>query len=319
MRLLLSTAAFLAAGPALAEPPQVVADTPVTASLVMQVIGDGGKVQVLLPQGTSPHNHQMRPSDAQNLQQADLLVWTGPDLTPWLDRAAATLAGDVAQLRLLEVAGTHLRPYDDDHGPEDDGHDDQGEDEAGHADAGPDEPGRDDHAGATDPHAWLDPDNARVWLAAIADSLAAVDPDGRDTYAANATAAADRIASLDRDLQARLAPYADTSLVVLHDAYGYFTDHFGLKPAIPVALGDATTPSAARLSAIRDRIAESGAVCAFPEYASDPRAMDTITEGTGIRRGGELSPEGGGPASADLYPDLIAGIAETLTACLSKG
>ncbi|TBN44025.1 zinc ABC transporter substrate-binding protein [Paracoccus subflavus] len=298
MRLLLSILAFLTAVPAWAQSIQVVADTPVTASLVLQVMDAEGEVRVLLPQGASAHHHQMRPSDAQSLQEADLLVWTGPELTPWLDRAAATLAGDIAQLRLLEVAGTHLRAYDDDQG-----HDDQG---------------HDDHENATDPHAWLDPDNARVWLAAIAEIMGEADPQKRDTYAANAKAAADRIASLDRDLQSRLAPHADKSFVVFHDAYGYFTDHFGLKPAIPVSLGDASTPSAARLSAIRDRIAESGAVCAFPEYASDPRAIGAITEGTGIRMAGELSPEGSGSAGEDLYADLMTGIADTLTTCLSE-
>lgn len=298
MRLLLSILAFLTAVPAWAQSIQVVADTPVTASLVLQVMDAEGEVRVLLPQGASAHHHQMRPSDAQSLQEADLLVWTGPELTPWLDRAAATLAGDIAQLRLLEVAGTHLRAYDDDQG-----HDDQG---------------HDDHESATDPHAWLDPDNARVWLAAIAEIMGEADPQKRDTYAANAKAAADRIASLDRDLQSRLAPHTDKSFVVFHDAYGYFTDHFGLKPAIPVSLGDASTPSAARLSAIRDRITESGAVCAFPEYASDPRAMGAITEGTGIRMAGELSPEGSGVAGADLYADLMTGIADTLTTCLSE-
>lgn len=298
MRLLLSILAVLTAVPAWAQSIQVVADTPVTASLVLQVMDAEGEVRVLLPQGASAHHHQMRPSDAQSLQEADLLVWTGPELTPWLDRAAATLVGDIAQLRLLEVAGTHLRAYDDDQG-----HDDQG---------------HDDHESATDPHAWLDPDNARVWLAAIAEIMGEADPQKRDIYTANAKAAADRIANLDRDLQSRLAPHADKSFVVFHDAYGYFTDHFGLKPAIPVSLGDASTPSAARLSAIRDRIAESGAVCAFPEYASDPREMGAITEGTGIRMAGELSPEGSGVAGADLYANLMTGIADTLTTCLSE-
>ena len=81
MRLLLSTLALLAAGPVLADPPRVVVDTPVTGSLVSQVMGDGGQVRILLPQGASVHHHQMRPSDAQGLQDAGMLVWTGPPVT----------------------------------------------------------------------------------------------------------------------------------------------------------------------------------------------------------------------------------------------
>lgn len=312
MRFMLSTLAILAAAPAFAQAPQVVVDTPVTASLVSQVTGDGGTVSVLLPQGASVHHHQMRPSDARNLQAADLLIWTGPELTPWLERSAATLGGDAAQLRLLEVADTHRRPYGDgqahdDHG-DDHGHDHGHDHDHGHG------------GGAVDPHAWLDPDNARTWLAAIAEALATADPANRDAYADNARAAADRIAALDRALQARLAPHAEAGFVVFHDAYGYFTDHFGLKPAIAVSLGDATAPSAARLSAIRARIVDTGATCAFPEYGSDPRLMDTVAEGTGLRMGGELSPEGSAlPPGPDLYASLMTAMAERLEACLSKG
>ncbi|WP_207102222.1 zinc ABC transporter substrate-binding protein [Paracoccus shandongensis] len=293
MRILLSTLALLAT-PAWAEPPQVVADTPVTASLVGQVMGDGAPVQVLLPQGASAHHHQMRPSDARGLQDAGLLVWTGPELTPWLDRAAGSLADGVAQLRLLEVPGTHLRSYGE-------------------------EQGHDHDHGGIDPHAWLDPANARLWLTAIAEVLAAEDPGNAETYARNAAQAGQRIADLDASLKAQLAPHTGASLVVFHDAYGYFTDHYGLRPAIAVSLGDASAPSAARLSAIRDRIGTAGAACAFPEYASDPKLVQTAIEGSGIRMGDALSPEGGtaspGPG---LYFDLLSGMAQAIDGCLSR-
>jgi zinc transport system substrate-binding protein len=305
MRMMLSTLALLAAAPALAEPPQVVADTPVTGSLVQQVLGDGGQVRVLLPQGASAHHHQMRPSDARGLQEAGLLVWTGPELTPWLDRSAASLAEETAQLRLLEVPGTHLRGYggDDGHGHDHD---------HGH---GHDHDHDHDHDGS-DPHAWLDPANAQLWLTAIAEALAKADPDNADRYAQNAAAAAQRIADLDTDLQAQLAPHKGTSFVVFHDAYGYFTEHYGLRPAISVSLGDASAPSAARLAAIREEIAETKAACAFPEYGSDPKLMQTVIEGTDVRLGDELSPEGGSMAAGpDLYGAIMTQMAESLADC----
>ncbi|MCZ0961117.1 zinc ABC transporter substrate-binding protein [Paracoccus benzoatiresistens] len=304
MRMMLSLLALLAAAPALAEPPQVVVDTPVTGSLVQQVLGNDGQVRVLLPQGASAHHHQMRPSDARSLQDAGLLVWTGPELTPWLDRSAASLAGGAAQLRLLEVPGTHLRSYGGDGGHD---HDHHHEHEHDHG-----------HDG-TDPHAWLDPANAQLWLTAIAEALAEADPGNADLYARNATAAAQRVADLDAELQAQLAPYRDASFVVFHDAYGYFTDHFGLRPAIPVSLGDASTPSAARLAAIRDEIAETGAACAFPEYGSDPKLVQAVIEGSDVRLGKELSPEGGDLTGGnDLYTSIMTQMGLSLAACLTQ-
>ena len=121
---------------------------------------------------------------------------------------------------------------------------------------------------------------------------------------------------MDASLSERLAPHSDKRFIVFHDAYGYFTDHFGLQPAVAVALGDASTPSAARIEEIRAKIAESGATCAFPEYGHDASLIDTVVEGSNVRIGGELS-----PAGAELSPDaggyeaLLTVMADTLIAC----
>lgn len=325
MRQTASIAALLSlsAAPALAAPGNVVADMPATASLVQQVLGDLGDVRVLLPRGASVHHYQMRPSDAQVLQEADLLVWVGPELTPWLDRAAANLSAETARLELLRVEGTHLQDYaigtahdhghDHDHGhghDHDHDHDHEHEHDHGHGH------GHDHSHEGTDPHAWLDPQNAVVWLNAIAASLSEQDPDNAATYAANAATAADSITALQAELTAQLAPHAEQRMVVFHDAYGYFTNRFGIAPAIPVALGDASSPSAGRIDQIRRQIAETGATCAFPEYAYDARLIDTVIEGTETRLGGTLDPQGG--SGAETYQDMLRQMADTITECFAQ-
>ncbi len=314
MRSSASLAAILSltAVPALAAP-QVVTDLVPTGALVQEVMGDLAEVGVLLPQGASAHHYQMRPSDAQALQEADVVIWMGPDLTPWLSRASDTLSG-ATQLRLLEVERVAVRDYagatSDDHADHADhaGHDDHNHaDHAGHDHV---------HAG-TDPHAWLNPANAAPWLDAIAATLSEQDPDNAATYRANADAAAKRIAALDDQLRERLAPHGQDRFVVFHDAYGHFTAHFDLQPAIAVSLGDASTPSAARIDQIRTQIAEAGAACAFPEYAHDAGLIATVTEGSDIRIGGELSPEGGMlPPGAGQYEVLLTQMADTIIECL---
>lgn len=286
-------------------PPQVVADLPVTGSLVQQVLGDKGEVTVLMDQGADPHHYQLRPSDARRLQASDLLIWVGPQLTPWLARASANLGARQA-LSLLAVEGTHLRHFDASDSevaePHDHAHDDPSSDT--------DNPG-------VDPHAWLDPANAQLWLATIADRLARQDPENAEFYRANATAAIGRMAEMDRDLTARLQPVSQRPFVVFHDAYGYFTDHFGLMPAIAVTLGDASAPSAAHLSQVRERIREAGVTCAFPEYGTDPALIAQAIEGTDARLGGELSPSGRGLTQGPgLYHQLMTDLATTLIDCL---
>lgn len=293
-------ASLALAGAARAEVPRVVTDLPAVHSLVSQVMGDRGTPELLLDRGANAHSFQLRPSQAAALQAADLVVWVGPEMTPWLDRAlrAAGVAPSSAQLRLFDLDLTHRQPFGA-AGDAADGHDDDDHDHTG-----------------LDPHVWLDPGNARAWLAPIARALAAADPEGAPLYAANARAAEQALAALDARLAERLAPLKDRRFVVFHDAYGYFTAHYGLPPARAVALGDAAMPGAARLADLRADLAAGGHACLFPEAQHDPALVQRLAEDTGVPVGGVLDPSGSTlEPGAGLYAALLTNMADTLLAC----
>lgn len=301
-----------------APPPQVLTDTPVVQSLAAQVMGDLGQPGLLLDRGADPHNFQLRPSQATALRDAGLLVQVGPELTPWLTRALDGIGRKGPVLALLTAEGTTLRRFGDaaqahDHSDHDHDHDHA----HAHDDHGHDDHGHDHSPDAIDPHAWLDPANAQVWLKAIAAELARLDPENATTYTANAAVAAAEIAALDGALAAELAALGGRPFVVFHDAYGYLADHYGLTVAGAIALGDAAAPGAARLGAIRDTLRQGGAVCIFPEAQHDPALVATVTGGTATRVGGRLDPAGTtlepGPG---LYADLMRGLVTTIADCL---
>lgn len=286
--------------PALAAPPQLVTDMPVTASLVQQVVGDKGEVQPLLDGGSDPHDFQLRPSQARVLQDAGLLIWMGPEMTVWLNDAAMAL-GEARQMQLLHHPGTHIR--DDSAG---DSHD-HGADHDHHHDH--------DH-GAIDPHAWLDPDNGKLWLGQIAERLSELDPENATTYRANAAVAAADLTALDAEIAEQLAPARERPFVAFHDAYGYFTDHFALPAAVTVAIGDASAPSAARLKLVQDEIRQSGASCAFAEAGHSDRMIETATEGLSLTMAGEISPTGSKLlAGPTLYRDILRQLSGRISAC----
>lgn len=295
------------ATPALAEVPTVVADIPPVHALVAQVMGDLGAPELLLAKGADEHDFQLKPSQAGAVADADLVVWIGPELTPWLDGAMDSRPEGAASLALLDAEGTMRRAYGeakaDDHGHEEE-HADEAKHDHGH-----------DH-GSEDPHAWLDPGNAQVWLRLIAADLGKLDPENAATYAANATAAGERIAALDAELQALLAPVKDMPVVTFHDAYGYFSDHYGLTFAGSIALGDASSPGAARLSELRGQLQAGGVVCLFPEVQHDPALVEQLAEGTSVRIGGALDPVGSAlDAGPGAYAALLGGIARTIADC----
>ena len=234
-------------------------------------------------------------------------------------------------------ADEHGHGHDHDHGDEhehDHGHDHDQEDDHGRGndhdhghDAHDHDHGHDhahdhghdhDHAhDGLDPHAWLYTDNAIAWLGVIAEELSALDPDNAETYAANAAAAQEEIAALADEVAEILAPAGDAAFVVFHDAYGYLAHQFGLNVAGTIALGDAATPGAQRLSALRDELRAGEVVCIFPEVNHSSRYVDMLVEGTEVRVGAELDPAGVtlDPGAA-LYPTLMRDLAREIAACI---
>jgi zinc transport system substrate-binding protein len=309
---------------AFAEVPRVITDLPAIQSLTAQVMGDLGTPALLIDKGADAHSFQLRPSQAAMLADGDLVVWMGPEMTPWLERALTSLAQDTPQLALLAAPETYLRDFDttatDDHAHH------AAEDHAPHAqDATAQD--HDDHAqgahdthdhGSIDPHAWLDPANARVWLGLIADQLATLDPEHAATYARNAALAQSGIDALDAELTAMLAPLKGRPFVASHDAYGYLIDHYGLTLVGTVALGDASSPGAARLATLRDTVTRTNALCLFPEAQHDPAFLTQLAAETNTRIGGALDPAGTSlDPGPDAYGTLMRQLATTLADCLA--
>jgi len=104
--LILSLTTALSGGLASAEVPQVAVDIAPVHSLVTRVMDGVGAPNLVIQVGASPHEYNLRPSEAQALQDANLVFWIGSDLTPWLADAIQTLAPNASTTALLESEGT---------------------------------------------------------------------------------------------------------------------------------------------------------------------------------------------------------------------
>ena len=351
MRIPALAAAALAAGTAAADVPVVVTDTPAVHSLVSQVMGDLGEPVVLLEPGADPHSFQLRPSQAAALSDAALVFWVGEELTPWLARGLDSLSADARSVALLDADGVlridfgdgsgahdhddhgheeaaHDHGEDHGHANEEAAHDDHGHEDHGHEEAaahddhghekaaGHDHDHDHDHAGV-DPHAWLYPENAKVWLSVIAADLSAADPSNAAAYAANAVAAALRIDAAVAEAATTLEAAHDRPIVTFHDAYGYFARAFDVRIAGSIALGDAAAPGAQRLRALQEQIGDEQIACVFREPQHDASIAESVAADAGIGIG-TLDPSGSsltyGPA---LYETLLITLATSIADCVS--
>lgn len=287
--------------------PGVVVSVKPLHSLTAAVMQGVGTPHLLVQGAASPHAYAMKPSDARALSQAALVVWVGPELETFLRKPLASLSGPARDLRLAQAPGVKLHEtreggaWDDHSHGHGHGHD------HGHAH---------DHGGP-DGHIWLDPTNAKAIAAAVAAALTRVDPTNAATYAANLAALTARLDALDAEIAAMLAPVKDRPYIVFHDAYQYLERRYGLNAAGAITVSPEVRPGAARLSALRARIAKAGAVCVFAEPQFEPTLVRTLVEGTKARTG-TLDPEGAAiPDGPDLYFTLLRFNAKALVDCLS--
>jgi zinc transport system substrate-binding protein len=308
-------------GAAQAEVNVVVSIKPVHA--LVAAIMDGAGTPDLIIEGTgSPHNYALKPSQAQLLQNADLVFWIGHDFEQFLEKPIEGIATNATSVALMDSHGlTKIKlreggdfenhdhdDHDDDHDDHED-HDDDHDDHADHAD-------HDDDHSDIDLHFWLDPINAKAMVHTIEDALTAADPEYAATYAANAERMMGRLDDLVVEVDAALAPVRGQGYIVFHDAYQYYESRFDIAAVGSITVSPEVMPGAKRVSELQAKVRELDAICVFSEPQFEPKLVSIIIENTNARTG-VLDPLGATVAQGpDHYFTLIRNITKALTDCL---
>ena len=304
--LLASTFLFTSATVAAADV-KVVASIKPVHSLVASVMQGVSEPSLLVKGAGSPHTYSLKPSQAKELQAADIVFWMSHDLEAFLENSIESIAKNAKAVSLMDSHGLMKLNFREGGAfdAHDHGHDDHGDDK--HDDHGHDE---------VDPHVWLDPQNAKSLVHEIEEHLAKIDPSNAAKYEANAKAVMKKLDALTKEIEADLKPIRERGYVVFHDAYQYFEKRFGVSAVGSITVSPEVLPGAERVSELRDKVRSLSASCVFSEPQFEPKLVKTITENTDAGTG-VLDPLGAnikdGP---ELYFTLIRNMAKSLKDCL---
>ena len=334
-------AAFVAfaplAGPASAATPQITTDISPVYGLVEQVMKGVGTPSLIIRPGSDPHHYSLRPSEAANIQNADIIFWIGAELTPWLKPALTNLAGNAETISLLKAPGITILEAGEDghhHGAAHDAHDDHNEQDnhAKHNDHDHDRDKHDDHNEqddhakhddhdthdgheAIDPHAWLDPENARIWTRVIAQTLSHHDPAHAAIYQANADRAIEEITRQQTHIETLLATQQLPPVFVQHAAFAYFENRFNLTLAGALYDRENEAPSPAhiaRLHALTDTMPKA---CLLAESTVENNVIASVFDHTDLLVR-EVNPSGlAGALVENAYIELLTALADGLEDC----
>ncbi|MDR6180663.1 manganese/iron transport system substrate-binding protein [Pseudomonas sp. SORGH_AS 211] len=267
-----------------AEPFRVVTTFTVIADMARNVAGDAARVESITKPGAEIHNYQPTPGDLLKTRDAQLVLWNGLNLELWFERFFS---------RMKDVPGAvvsrGVEPIAIAQGP---------------------------YAGKPNPHAWMSPRAALIYVDNIRDALVAHDPAQADTYRRNAEAYKARItATLDplrQQLQA--IPEQRRWLVSSEGAFSYLARDLGLKELYlwPINADAQGTPQQVRRVIETVRAERIPAV--FSESTVSAAPAEQVARESGARYGGVLYVDSLSAAEGPVptYLDLLGVTTETL-------
>jgi manganese/iron transport system substrate-binding protein len=244
------------ASPTASGPIPVVTTISTFNSLVQGVGGNLVHVQSIVPVGASPEDYEPTPQDAVTLSQAKILVENGAGLESWL----APLLKNVPSNSLRIVVGADGLDVKNDN-----------------------------------PHLWMDPENAKVYVTKIRDALIAVDPAHEEQYRSNARSYQAKLEALNAWIgnQIQTIPPDHRYMIVFHNAWQYYNDRYGITTLGFIEANPGQDPNPATVAHLVDlaRSHHVGAIFSEPEYSK--KLADQIAAGAGVH------------VVTDLYDDSI--------------
>ena len=289
--LLLGLPLLFAAAPAgAAEKIKVVTTFTIIADMAANVAGDAATVESITKPGAEIHNYQPTPRDILKAQDAKLVLWNGLNLELWFEKFLANL-GDVPNVTVSEG----IAPMGIVEGP---------------------------YEGKPNPHAWMSPDNALVYVESIRKALAEADPENAATYDANAKAYSEKIRTLGETMKAEIGKLPEDRrwLVTSEGAFSYLARDFGLKELFlwPINADQQGTPK--QVKAVIDAVREHDIHVVFSESTVSADPAKQVAAETGAAYGGVLYvdslSEADGPVPT--YLDLLRATSETIVKGLSQ-
>lgn len=282
-----AVAAVAVAGPARAQDKlKVLATFSILGDFVKNVGGDRVEVTTLVGPNSDAHVYAPAPADAKKVADAKVVITNGLGFEGWMSRLMRA-SGTKAPV-IVATKGIAARRA------------------AGHSDG--------------DPHAWQSVANAKVYVANVREALIATDPAGKGDYETNAAAYLGRLDALDREIKAAVAaiPADRRRIISSHDAFGYFTQAYGVEFVAPQGVSTEAEPSARDVARIISQIKRQKIPAVFLENVSDPRLMQRIAQETGARIGGKLYSDAltDNKGDAPTYVDMMRFNMKQLAAAL---
>ena len=237
---------------------KVVTTFTVIQDIAQNVAGDAATVESITKPGAEIHDYEPTPKDIVKAQSADLILWNGLNLERWFERFFQNIKDKPAVVVTEGI--TPLSIYE---GP---------------------------YKDAPNPHAWMSPSNALIYVENIKNALVKYDPQNADAYQKNAATYAEKIKQLDKPLREKLAqiPADQRWLVTSEGAFSYLAKDYDLKEGYlwPINAEQQGTPQQVRK--LIDLVKKNHIPVVFSESTVSAKPAQQVAKESGAKYGGVL-------------------------------
>lgn len=259
------------------DPYHVITTTSIFADLAKMALGDAAHIESIIPAGADVHTFEPSPSDVEKIQSADLIIANGLGLDSWIQSLLEAASKSEADTLLLgegldqESGWVYL--------------------------SNAEEPG------ALDPHIWLDPKGASLYVQRIADRVSNDAPNLAQRIALSSADGVKEIEAIDQELAVAFAAInpGQRKIVTMHDAFGYFARAYEIEIVGVAVASPGQDPSAQEIRALIDAVRAAGVTALFSEVQLPSKVLDQIAAETGAAVLQDLYSDALGASPADSY------------------
>lgn len=269
---------------------KVVTTFTIIQDMAKNVAGDAAVVESITKIGAEIHEYEPTPQDIVKVQSADLVLWNGLNLELWFTRFFEDISNVPA---VVVTRGIDPMPIQEG-----------------------------SYKGNPNPHAWMSPTLALIYIDNIRAAFVKYDPKNADIYNKNAAAYAEKIKALDAPLRQRLAkiPQGQRWLVTSEGAFSYLTRDYQMKEAYlwPINAEAQGTPK--QVKHIIDLVRENSIPVVFSESTISNKSALQVSKETGVKYGGVLYVDSLSTADGPVptYIDLLKVTVETIAKGFEK-
>lgn len=239
-------------------PKRILTTFTILQDIAQNVAGTAAIVESITKPGAEIHDYEPTPQDLVKAQDADLVLWNGLGLERWFEKFLQQVK-DVPGVVLTEG----VEPMGIGEGP---------------------------YTGKPNPHSWMSPANAIIYVENIRKALVKIDPANEATYNANASAYTEKIRAVDEPVRKALEaiPADQRWLVSCEGAFSYLTRNYGMKELYlwPINADQEGTPQ--QVQKVVDTVRSNKIPVVFSESTISDKAMLQVAKETGARYGGVL-------------------------------